>query len=78
MCFLFFFPLQIRGPDGKFKVVPSLDGGLFKWNDEEVEPVPFSAETLLSSSFKIYDDLVMVGGKESITYGINARTGKVS
>ncbi|XP_072042264.1 eukaryotic translation initiation factor 2-alpha kinase 3-like [Amphiura filiformis] len=68
--------LEIQGPEGKFKVVPSLDGGLFKWNDEEVEPVPFSADTLLSSSFKIYDDLVMVGGKESITYGINAKTGK--
>ena len=69
--------MQIQGPEGKFKVVPSLDGGLFKWNDQEVEPVPFSADTLLSSSFKLYDDMVMVGGKESITYGVNANTGKV-
>ncbi|XP_022098322.1 eukaryotic translation initiation factor 2-alpha kinase 3-like [Acanthaster planci] len=68
---------EVIGPDGSYKVIPSLDGGLFRWDGQNVEPVPLSADMLLSSSFKLSDDAVMVGGKETSTYGINAGTGQI-
>ncbi|XP_038046904.1 eukaryotic translation initiation factor 2-alpha kinase 3-like [Patiria miniata] len=68
---------EVIGPDGNYKVIPSLDGGLFRWDGQSVEPVPLSADMLLSSSFKLSDDAVMVGGKETSTYGINAGTGQI-
>ena len=42
-----------------------------------VEPVPFTADTLLSSSFRLNDQSIMVGGKETETYGIDVPSGKV-
>ena len=72
-----FFASQISGPEGTYKVIPSLNGGLFKWDGATLEAVPFTAETLLSTSFKLNDENVMVGGKEIHSFGINARTGEV-
>ena len=60
------------------RLVPSLDGTVYQLNEESIEALPFSADTLLSSSFKLNEDLTIVGGKESLTYGIETRTGKVS
>lgn len=65
------------GPEGLYKVIPSLNGGLFKWDGETLEAVPLTAETLLSTSFRLNEETMMVGGKEINTFGINARTGEV-
>lgn len=59
------------------KLIPSLAGGLYKFDGESVEAVPLSAETLLKTSFKFADNTIITGGKESRTYGIEMQTGKI-
>eukprot|EP00057_Strongylocentrotus_purpuratus_P033626 XP_792135.3 PREDICTED: eukaryotic translation initiation factor 2-alpha kinase 3 isoform X1 [Strongylocentrotus purpuratus] len=68
---------EIMGPEGLYKVIPSLNGGLFKWDGETLEAVPLTAETLLSTSYRLNEETMMVGGKEINTFGINARTGEL-
>lgn len=58
-------------------MIPSLNGALYKFDGETIEPIPITVDHLLSSSFKFSDDLVISGGKETRTYGISSRTGKV-
>uniref|UniRef100_A0A452S6V5 PRKR-like endoplasmic reticulum kinase n=1 Tax=Ursus americanus TaxID=9643 RepID=A0A452S6V5_URSAM len=60
-------------------IIPSLDGDLFQWDRdrESMETVPFTVESLLESSYKFGDDVVLVGGKSLTTYGLSAYTGKV-
>lgn len=68
---------EVTGPEGVYKVIPSLNGGLFRWDGENLEAVPFTAETLLGASFKLNEETMVVGGKEITTIGINARTGEL-
>ncbi|XP_055638305.1 eukaryotic translation initiation factor 2-alpha kinase [Toxorhynchites rutilus septentrionalis] len=64
--------------NGKWvRMIPSLSGGLYKFDGDTIEPVPFNAEDLLKSSFKFSDDLVISGGKETRSYGVSTRTGQV-
>lgn len=64
--------------NGKWvRMIPSLNGGLYKFDGETVEPIPFSADDLLKSSFKFSDDLVISGGKETRSYGVSSRTGQI-
>lgn len=60
------------------RLIPSLDGGLYQYDGESIEAIPLTADSLLSSSFKLADDTTMVGGKDLHTYGINPYTGQVS
>lgn len=60
------------------RLVPSLDGLLFRFHDDSFEPLPFTAETLLSSSFKLPGDATVVGSKELHTVGVDPSCGKVS
>ena len=48
-----------------FKLVPALDGSLYKLNEQHniLEPIPLTADVLLKSSFKLGDDLLITGGK---------------
>ena len=57
--------------------MPSLDGSLFRFQDDSFEPLPFTADTLLSSSFKLPGDSTVVGSKESHTLGVNPSCGEV-
>jgi translation initiation factor 2-alpha kinase 3 len=59
------------------RLIPSLAGGLYKFDGEVVEPIPLSAEELLRTSFKFADNTVMTGGKESRVYGIEVDTGRI-
>lgn len=59
------------------RMIPSLTGGLYKFNGESIEAVPVTADNLLRSSFRYSDDLVISGGKESRTYGVEVDTGNV-
>ena len=60
------------------RLVPSLDGSLFRFHDDMFEPLPFNAETLLSSSFKVAgESTVVVGSKELRTVGLNPHCGQV-
>ena len=59
------------------KLIPSLGGGLYKFDGETIEAVPLSAETLLKTSFKFADNTIFTGGKESRTYGIEMDSGRI-
>ena len=43
------------------KLIPSLAGGIYKFDGQAVEPVPMTAEALLKASFKFADNTVMTG-----------------
>lgn len=42
-------------------MIPSLDGGLYRFNGENIEVVPVTSDYLLQSSMKYSDDLVISG-----------------
>lgn len=69
--------LEMHNRGQRVRLIPSLDGLLYKFNGETVEPLPLSADFLLRSSYRLGDDLVITGGKEARTYGINVHTGQV-
>ncbi|XP_030020669.1 eukaryotic translation initiation factor 2-alpha kinase isoform X2 [Manduca sexta] len=59
------------------RLVPSLRGSLYSLSGDTIEPLPFDAEQLLSSSFKYSDDLVIAGARETLWVGVDANTGGV-
>ncbi|XP_023237142.1 eukaryotic translation initiation factor 2-alpha kinase-like [Centruroides sculpturatus] len=59
------------------RMIPSLDGNLYVFNGETIEPVPVLPETLLQHSYKFGDNNVITGGKETSSYGINPQTGQI-
>jgi len=59
------------------KLIPSLTGRLYKFDGEVVEQIPMDVDTLLGSSQKMQENIVITGGKETRTYGIDAKTGEV-
>ncbi|KAG7189624.1 hypothetical protein KM043_017306 [Ampulex compressa] len=59
------------------RLIPSLNGGLYKFDGENVEVVPVTAQQLLHSSFRYSDDLLFSGGKETRSYGVSSATGKI-
>uniref|UniRef100_S4RNV8 non-specific serine/threonine protein kinase n=1 Tax=Petromyzon marinus TaxID=7757 RepID=S4RNV8_PETMA len=62
---------------GKKLIIPSLDGSLFQWDGDSMKALPFTVESLLDSSSRLGDDVVLMGGKAISTYGILADTGKL-
>ncbi|OXB59260.1 hypothetical protein ASZ78_016895, partial [Callipepla squamata] len=64
---------------GNKMIIPSLDGDLFQWDRdrESMEAVPFTVESLLESSYKLGEDVVLVGGKSLTSYGLSSYSGKV-
>ncbi|XP_078263271.1 eukaryotic translation initiation factor 2-alpha kinase 3 [Rhinoraja longicauda] len=71
--------LSKPGVFGNKVIIPSLDGHLFQWDRdrESMEAVPFTVESLLESSYRLGDDIVLVGGKSRTSYGLDADTGKM-
>ncbi|XP_066277574.1 eukaryotic translation initiation factor 2-alpha kinase 3-like [Branchiostoma lanceolatum] len=69
--------LELMRNGRPMQLIPSLDGGLFQWDGESLEAVPFTADTLVSSTYKMDDDSMLVGGKETSMYGVHAKTGKM-
>lgn len=45
------------------RMIPSLSGGLYKFNGENIEAIPVTADNLLQASFRYSDDLVISGNK---------------
>lgn len=63
---------------GKYvRMIPSLSGGIYKFDGDSIEAIPVRAEDLLKSSFKFSDDMVISGGQEVRTYGVNCRNGQI-
>lgn len=69
--------LELMNNAKHVRLIPSLAGGLYKFDGEVIEPIPLSAEELLRTSFKFADHTVMTGGKESRVYGIQVSTGRI-
>ncbi|GFO07070.1 eukaryotic translation initiation factor 2-alpha kinase 3-like [Plakobranchus ocellatus] len=61
----------------KMRLIPSLDGALYQYDGEKVEAIPMSAETLLSSTYRLSDDSMIVGSKELKNFGIDITTGQI-
>ena len=59
------------------RLIPSLSGKIYKLKDEMVEPIALDASSLLFSSLKMQENLVLTGGKETRTLGIELGTGEV-
>ena len=64
--------------DVQFKLIPSLDGTLYRYNGHAVEPLPLNVEKLLSNSYKMGDDIVISGSRSLTTFGIDVLTGELS
>lgn len=64
--------------NGKYvRMIPSLNGGIYKFDGDSIEAIPVTADDLIKSSFKFSDDMLISGGHEKRTYGVNCRTGEV-
>ncbi|UJR09018.1 hypothetical protein I4U23_013267 [Adineta vaga] len=61
------------------RLIPSLVGGIYEKHDhtEHIEPLPFDAESLLNTTFHFHDELIMTGGKDIDTLGLDLTTGKI-
>ncbi|KAK9890482.1 hypothetical protein WA026_010563 [Henosepilachna vigintioctopunctata] len=69
--------LELTNNGQWIRIIPSLSGTLYKFDGNTVDPISVSAESLLKSSFKYSDDLVMAGSIEVRTYGVGFRSGSV-
>uniref|UniRef100_A0A1B6DK79 non-specific serine/threonine protein kinase n=1 Tax=Clastoptera arizonana TaxID=38151 RepID=A0A1B6DK79_9HEMI len=69
--------LELTNNGNWVRMIPSLSGGLYKFNGENIEAVPVTADHLLKSSFRYSEDLIFSGGKESRTYGVEVETGRI-
>ncbi|XP_063972485.1 eukaryotic translation initiation factor 2-alpha kinase-like isoform X1 [Diachasmimorpha longicaudata] len=59
------------------RLIPSLNGGLYKFDGENLESLRVTPQQLLRSSFRYSDDLVLSGSGETRTYGISSSSGKI-
>ncbi|XP_011135236.1 eukaryotic translation initiation factor 2-alpha kinase isoform X2 [Harpegnathos saltator] len=59
------------------RLIPSLNGGMYKFDGENLELLPITTDKLLHSSFRYSNDLVFSGGKEVHSYGVHTKTGKI-
>ncbi|XP_048249248.1 eukaryotic translation initiation factor 2-alpha kinase 3-like [Haliotis rufescens] len=69
--------MEVMREGVRTRLIPSLDGGLYQYDGDSIEAVPMTAETLLSSSFRLSDNTMMIGGKDIRTYGIDPTTGQI-
>lgn len=53
--------VELKSHGKVVRLIPSLDGGLYKFDGEIIEPIPISAESLLHSSYQAADDLLITG-----------------
>lgn len=68
--------MQLTNNGQWIRIIPSLSGSLYKFDGSYVDAIPITAESLLKSSFRYSDDLVIAGGLEVRTYGVTLHTGK--
>lgn len=59
------------------RLIPGLDGRLYQFDGEMIEPLPLSADNLLDSSVRFHENSFIVGGKELSSFGINPENGQV-
>ncbi|GAB1598848.1 eukaryotic translation initiation factor 2-alpha kinase-like [Argonauta hians] len=69
--------LELSQGGVKTRLIPSLDGSLYQHDGTYIEALPISSDTLLSSTSRIDDDTMMVGGKTIRNYGIDMKSGQL-
>ncbi|XP_053629408.2 eukaryotic translation initiation factor 2-alpha kinase 3 isoform X2 [Cherax quadricarinatus] len=69
--------LEVTSRGEWVRLIPSLDGGIFRFDGEGVEALPVTADTLLHSSFKFNADTIFTGGKATEVWGMAASSGRV-
>merc|ERR1719500_1255358 len=69
--------LEIDDRGRLVKLIPSLSGNIYKLQDETVEPLAMDASSLLSSSLKMQETVVLTGGKETRTIGLDLQSGEI-
>lgn len=67
---------EISNNGERVRIIPSLTGSLYKFNGRTIDALPISADHLLRSSALYTSGLVIAGGRELRTYGIDLRTGR--
>lgn len=61
--------LQLNDNGQWVRLIPSLNGGLYKFDGENLETLPITTDQLLHSSYRYSNDLIFSGGKEVHSYG---------
>ncbi|XP_042238217.1 eukaryotic translation initiation factor 2-alpha kinase-like isoform X2 [Homarus americanus] len=69
--------LEVTSRGEWVRLIPSLDGGIFRFDGEGVEALPVTADTLLHSSFKFNTDTIFTGGKATEVWGMSVDTGRL-
>ncbi|XP_065556872.1 eukaryotic translation initiation factor 2-alpha kinase-like isoform X2 [Artemia franciscana] len=69
--------IQLISKDKTRRLIPSLEGDLYVFDGETIEPIPVSADSLLEAPSFLSDDIVISGGKEKQVYGIDMITGRI-
>ncbi|XP_072750618.1 eukaryotic translation initiation factor 2-alpha kinase [Anoplolepis gracilipes] len=69
--------INLRDNGQAVRFIPSLNGGLYKFDGETLESVPISTDEFLYSSFRYSDNLEFSGGKNLHIYGVSASTGRI-
>ncbi|KAK3095121.1 hypothetical protein FSP39_010550 [Pinctada imbricata] len=59
------------------RLIPSLDGGLYQYDGDSIEAIPMTADKLLSSTLRVTDRTMMIGGKDVSSYGLDPVTGQL-
>lgn len=67
--------LQLTNNGQWIRIIPSLSGSLYKFDGAYIDAIPITAESLLKSSFRYSEDLVIAGGLEVRTYGVTLHSG---
>ncbi|XP_045123041.1 eukaryotic translation initiation factor 2-alpha kinase 3-like isoform X2 [Portunus trituberculatus] len=70
--------LEVTSRGEWVRLIPSLDGGIFRFDGEGVEPLPVTADTLLQSSFKFNPDTIFTGAKVTEVWGLALESGRVT
>ncbi|XP_045613966.2 eukaryotic translation initiation factor 2-alpha kinase [Procambarus clarkii] len=70
--------LEVTSRGEWVRLIPSLDGGIFRFDGEGVEALPVTADTLLHSSFKFNAETIFTGGRDSEVWGIAAGSGQIA
>ena len=71
--------LAYRNNDGKIiQLIPSMNGGLFQFDGENLESLAWDPDLMLSSSFRLENNNdILVGGKKTETTGVDLLTGRL-
>ncbi|PAA81680.1 hypothetical protein BOX15_Mlig031813g1, partial [Macrostomum lignano] len=59
-----------------YRIIPSLDGSLFRLDSGSLHSLPVTADTLLSTSYRLAEDTFVVGSKETLLTGLSLRSGR--